>query len=203
MIPAKRSLTTSDFFIGAGLWKKKNVPREQREFAFGAKTDDERDEWITAINLLRTRAVHRGFESKFGRINLLEPAPPRKDPRPRIEQQQVLSFKTPSRRESVSSGEPLRKSTGFRGKLLRSATNLFKTASAEETPVDAKLKANFSSLIGYFLSDALISIAENVTQGGRATKVGSFKPIVSGDALSRDSLLDSEFSLPSSQGGQA
>ena len=43
VIPAKRSQLTSDFFIGAGVWKKKNIEKELREFAFGAKDDDERD----------------------------------------------------------------------------------------------------------------------------------------------------------------
>ena len=58
---AKRSLSTADFFIGAGRWKKKNKDKEQREFVFGAKDDDEKDDWITTIKLLRARAVHKGF----------------------------------------------------------------------------------------------------------------------------------------------
>ena len=58
--------TSSEFLIGAGLWKKKTVLREVREFLFKAPSDLLRDQWVTTLNLLRARAVVASFTSKVG-----------------------------------------------------------------------------------------------------------------------------------------
>lgn len=200
VIPAKRSLHTSDFFIGAGVWKKKNIERELREFVFGAEDDDERDQWITAINLLRARAVHRGFENKFGKINIQELSPSKRaDLKPKYaESSQVLSF-TKKRRESDASLDRLRKSTSFRGKLLRSITGVIKNQGDEE---HNKLKSTFTSMLGFFLADAFACIGHNSVNTDR-TRLGKLKPLLSDiEQHSRDSFFDSEYSLSSSKGGE-
>ena len=169
--------------------KKKKVEKELRESVFGAKDDDERDQWITAINLLRARAVHRGFENKFGKLNIQELSPSkRSELRPKLaESSQVLSF-SKKRRESESSSDLFRKSTSFRGKLLRSATGLIKNTAEDTNP---KLKSSFTSLVGYFLADAFACIGHNAVHT-KHTSLGELKPLFSEvEQQSRESFLDS------------
>lgn len=49
-------------------WKKKNVEKQSRKFAFGAKTESERDEWITSIEYLRTKVIYESFAKKYANI---------------------------------------------------------------------------------------------------------------------------------------
>jgi hypothetical protein len=48
------------------VWRKKDVEKEgRREFIFGARNIQERDEWITSIEYLRAKAVYDGFVNKY------------------------------------------------------------------------------------------------------------------------------------------
>lgn len=59
VIPAKKNNKDQfDFYIGVGSWQKKHEIKETWEFVFGAKSDDERELWITHIEFLRAWAVH-------------------------------------------------------------------------------------------------------------------------------------------------
>jgi len=49
-------------------WKKKNIEKQSRKFAFGAKTESERDEWITSIEYLRTKSIYENFAKKYANI---------------------------------------------------------------------------------------------------------------------------------------
>lgn len=55
VVAAKRKKLTSDFYVECMGWKKKNVDKDHRKFAFGAKTENERDDWITCIEYLRAK----------------------------------------------------------------------------------------------------------------------------------------------------
>lgn len=56
--------------IGTCAWRKKDSEKEgKREFIFGAKDINERDEWITSIEYLRAKAVYDGFVSKYCNIS--------------------------------------------------------------------------------------------------------------------------------------
>ena len=48
------------------MWRKKDVEKEgRREFIFGARNIQERDEWITSIEYLRAKAVYEGFVNRY------------------------------------------------------------------------------------------------------------------------------------------
>ena len=69
VIPAKRDkVITSDIFISCNAWSKKNVEKGDRTFVFGAKTENERDEWITSIEYMRTKSVYENFTKKYANI---------------------------------------------------------------------------------------------------------------------------------------
>jgi hypothetical protein len=70
VIPAKRDKNTSDIFIECQSWKKKNVEKGSRKFVFGAKTENERDEWITSIEYMRTKSIYEYFIKKYANISL-------------------------------------------------------------------------------------------------------------------------------------
>lgn len=143
--------------------------------------------------------MHRGFENKFGKLNIQELSPTRK-PELKLkftESSQTLSFR--KRRDSEASSDMIRKSTSFRGKLLRSVTGLIKAPADEVNP---KLKSSFTQLFGYFLADAFACIGHNAVHGKR-TALGELKPLFSEmEQQSRDSFLDSEYSLTSSKAGE-
>jgi hypothetical protein len=44
----------------------------RREFIFGAKDINERDEWITCIEYLRAKAVYDGFVTKFCNVSFAQ-----------------------------------------------------------------------------------------------------------------------------------
>ena len=68
VVAAKRNKQTSDLFVECMSWKKKNQQNDRRKFVFGAKTEDERDEWITAIEYLRTKCIFENFRKNFTNI---------------------------------------------------------------------------------------------------------------------------------------
>ena len=48
--------------IGSCAWSKKDIEKEgKREFIFGAKDEQERDEWISSIEYLRAKAIYDSF----------------------------------------------------------------------------------------------------------------------------------------------
>ena len=59
---------TSDLYIEWMGWKKKSVEKGSRKFAFGAKTESERDEWITSIEYLRTKNIYDNFAKNYANI---------------------------------------------------------------------------------------------------------------------------------------
>ena len=68
VVAAKRNKQTSDLFVECMSWKKKNQQNDRRKFVFGATTDHERDEWITAIEYLRTKCIFENFRKNFTNI---------------------------------------------------------------------------------------------------------------------------------------
>jgi len=70
VLAAKRDLNTSDIYIDCMSWKKKNIEKGTRKFVFGAKTENERDEWIACIEYMRTKSIHDHFTKKFANITL-------------------------------------------------------------------------------------------------------------------------------------
>jgi len=59
--------------IGTCAWRKKDQEKEgRREFIFGARDINERDEWITCIEYLRAKAVYDGFVSKFCNVSFAQ-----------------------------------------------------------------------------------------------------------------------------------
>lgn len=70
VIPAKREKITSDIYIDCSYWKKKNIEKGNRKFVFGAKTENERDEWITSIEYMKIHCIHYSFNKKFANITL-------------------------------------------------------------------------------------------------------------------------------------
>ncbi len=59
-----------EFRIGASKWVKKDKPKGYREFSFGANSSDDRDEWITTLELLKAKAIHKDFQERFCKIQL-------------------------------------------------------------------------------------------------------------------------------------
>ena len=56
--------------IGTCAWKKKEIEKEgKREFIFGAKDEQERDEWISCIEYLRAKAIYDNFVVKYCNIS--------------------------------------------------------------------------------------------------------------------------------------
>ncbi len=68
VIPTERKKATEafEFVVSSSTWVKKDISKRHREFYFAAPTEEERDEWITTIEFLKTIAVHRSFQSTFG-----------------------------------------------------------------------------------------------------------------------------------------
>ena len=65
-VPANTQKSTDDVNIGTCAWRKKDVEKEgKREFIFGAQDEGERDEWITCIEYLRTKATYDCFVQKY------------------------------------------------------------------------------------------------------------------------------------------
>ncbi|CAI2375966.1 unnamed protein product [Moneuplotes crassus] len=68
VIPAKTDKLTSDIFIDCTAWKKKNQDKPPRKFVFGAKTESERDDWITSIEYMKTKAIVESFTQRYANI---------------------------------------------------------------------------------------------------------------------------------------
>ena len=69
-MPAKTEKPTDDLNIGTCAWSKKDVEKEgRREFIFGAENQNQRDEWISCIEYLRTKAIYDSFVSKYCNIS--------------------------------------------------------------------------------------------------------------------------------------
>lgn len=66
--PSLNTKSTCDFLIGAGSWKKGKDLKERREFKFGARNEDDRDDWITSIEFLKTKSVYDKFTKNFCNI---------------------------------------------------------------------------------------------------------------------------------------
>ncbi len=68
VIPYERKASSEafEFVVSSSSWVKKDVSKKHREFYFAASSEEERDEWITTIEFLKTTAVHRSFQSTFG-----------------------------------------------------------------------------------------------------------------------------------------
>lgn len=62
----KRTKFGAEFTISAANWLKRGNLQEDMEFHFMAQTEDERDEWITTIELLKSLAVQEDVASNFG-----------------------------------------------------------------------------------------------------------------------------------------
>ena len=55
--------------IGTCAWRKKDQEKEgKREFIFGAENQSNRDEWISCIEYLRTKAIYDSFVTKYCNI---------------------------------------------------------------------------------------------------------------------------------------
>ncbi|CAI2376171.1 unnamed protein product [Moneuplotes crassus] len=80
VIPAKTDKLTSDIFIDCTAWKKKNQDKGPRKFVFGAKTESERDDWITSIEYMKTKAIVESFTQTYANITfpIKSPAPKNK-----------------------------------------------------------------------------------------------------------------------------
>ena len=82
-MPANTKMNTLDFNviftssiyliqIGTSQWKKKDQDKEgRRDFIFGARDINERDEWITTIEYLRAKAVYDGFVTKYCNVSFV------------------------------------------------------------------------------------------------------------------------------------
>lgn len=69
-VPAQTLRPTDDFNIGTCAWRKKDQEKEgKREFIFGADNQQARDEWISCIEYLRTKAIYDSFVSKYCNIS--------------------------------------------------------------------------------------------------------------------------------------
>jgi hypothetical protein len=68
VIAAKTDKLTSDIYIECTSWKKKNVDKGPRKLIFGAKTEGERDDWITCIEYMKTKAAVDNFTRSFANI---------------------------------------------------------------------------------------------------------------------------------------
>ncbi len=69
VLPYQRVAANSnrfEFVVSASSWLKKAEFQDHREFYFTANSEEERDEWITTIELLKAVAVHQGFQAAFG-----------------------------------------------------------------------------------------------------------------------------------------
>lgn len=55
-----------EFVVSASGWVKKDVPQQHRRFYFAVQSAEERDEWITTIDMLRAAAIQSNFKSVFG-----------------------------------------------------------------------------------------------------------------------------------------
>ena len=51
------------------MWVKKDVSKDYRVFYFAASTEEEREEWITTIELLKANAVHKTFQDTYCKIS--------------------------------------------------------------------------------------------------------------------------------------
>ena len=68
ILAAERNKQTSDLFVECNTWRKKNEEKDRRKFVFGAKNETERDEWITAIEYMKTKSQFDNFRKKFANI---------------------------------------------------------------------------------------------------------------------------------------
>ena len=65
-------MSTNQLQIGTCAWRKKHQEKEgRRDFIFGARDINERDEWITTIEYLRAKAVYDGFVTKYCNVSFL------------------------------------------------------------------------------------------------------------------------------------
>lgn len=58
------------FLVRAGCWVKKDKQKGSRDFIFIANSDEQKDKWITSIELLKTICVHRNFQSQYTKVLL-------------------------------------------------------------------------------------------------------------------------------------
>ncbi len=69
VLPSQRAEAAGlgfEFVVSASDWQKRGVSMGHREFYFMASSEEERDDWITTIDLLKAVAVQRDFQSAFG-----------------------------------------------------------------------------------------------------------------------------------------
>lgn len=52
------------FSISASNWIKKGKDKGQRDFFYAAKTVVQRDEWMAAIDFMRTKAMYESYATK-------------------------------------------------------------------------------------------------------------------------------------------
>lgn len=69
-IPSENEENGFAFVIRAGVWQKKEKVNTNRDFNFFGLNEEERDEWMTLIELARTVSIQKSFHTNYSGIAL-------------------------------------------------------------------------------------------------------------------------------------
>ena len=153
VVPYERSTSANmfEFVVDASSWMKKDIVKEHREFYFAANSEEERDEWITTIELQKAVAVNKNFQNSFG----AKVGGPREDPIVNLFDKKLsLSLTAPALKSNAGSPEsklsPKQRRETIRGLGLNMNSLNQNSPHRKEQDLKEKIKVMFNYMFCHF-----------------------------------------------------
>ena len=141
------------FEVCSSSWIKKDKIKSHRIFLFETNSEEEREEWITTIEFLKTVSVHRNFQSSFG-VKLKIPL--ERD----IAQQSIfdrnLNFNIGSPSKYISKLDSLSKKKSVNKSIISDCSQFsIKNEKSLREPIKAWFNYSIAHFVGFLMENAI------------------------------------------------